>query len=95
MDNQAFLRNLLSQNKQLHLSAKIIAKSSKNDFSIISFSENKPELSLKIKVRAIPEKGKANQAVIEYLSEIFDIKKQQIEIISGLTSNHKMINITA
>ena len=37
--------------------------------------------------------GKANQALIEFLAEHFSIKKSQIEIIKGLKSRHKVINI--
>lgn len=38
--------------------------------------------------------GKANQALIEFLAEHFSVKKSRIEIIKGLKSRHKVINIS-
>jgi uncharacterized protein (TIGR00251 family) len=49
---------------------------------------------LKIKLAAAPEKGKANQALIEFLADTIDIKKNAIKITSGLTSPVKTIEIT-
>ena len=49
---------------------------------------------LKIKISAAPEKGKANQCLIEFLSDFLDVKKKDIQIISGQTSPTKEIKIT-
>ena len=48
---------------------------------------------LKIKLSAAPERGKANQALIEFLSDKLGIKKKFITIISGLTSKVKQIAV--
>ena len=48
---------------------------------------------LKIKLSAAPEKGKANQALIDFLSDKLGIKKKFITIISGLTSKVKQIAV--
>jgi len=48
----------------------------------------------RIKINAQPEKGKANKALIEFLSKTLKIKKNQLEIISGETSHNKIIEIT-
>lgn len=37
--------------------------------------------------------GKANKALIEFLSEHYGVPKSRIEIIKGLKSRHKIINI--
>ena len=37
--------------------------------------------------------GKANQALIEFLAENYKVRKNQIEIIKGLKSRHKVIII--
>ena len=37
--------------------------------------------------------GKANEALIDLLAEHFKVRKNQIEIIKGLKSRHKTINI--
>lgn len=49
---------------------------------------------LKVKLSAAPEKGKANQSLIEFLADALDIKKATIKITSGLTSPVKTIEIT-
>jgi hypothetical protein len=52
-----------------------------------------PDGSLRIKIKAPPVDGKANEYLIEYLSDFFDLPKKNIEILSGFTSSHKRINI--
>ena len=48
---------------------------------------------IKVKIREIPEDGKANKAIIALFSKIFKIPKRNIEIIKGLTSSNKTIKI--
>jgi uncharacterized protein (TIGR00251 family) len=50
--------------------------------------------TLKIKVKAPPEKGKANQSVIKVIENHLNLAKNSIEITSGFTSSKKIINIT-
>ena len=47
----------------------------------------------RIAVAAAPEKGKANQAVVEFLSSLLDMNRRQITVIAGLTSPLKTIRI--
>ena len=47
----------------------------------------------KVKTSVVPEDGKANKAVIELLAEFFGVKKNQVQIKSGLTSRTKIIEI--
>ncbi|MBI3501491.1 MAG: DUF167 domain-containing protein [Bacteroidetes bacterium] len=54
-----------------------------------------PDNSLRIKIKAPPVNGKANEYLIEFLSEIFNLPKKNIQIVSGLTNSHKRINIAA
>jgi uncharacterized protein (TIGR00251 family) len=54
-----------------------------------------PDSSLRIKIKAPPVDGKANEYLIGYLAEIFDLPKKNIRIISGFTGSHKRINIVA
>ena len=51
------------------------------------------EDTLKIKVAAAPEKGKANEELTDFLAEIFSVRAAQIKIISGHTSPRKIIEI--
>jgi len=47
----------------------------------------------KVYVKAPPVDGKANKEVVEVLAEHFKIKKNQIEIIRGKTSNKKTVKV--
>jgi uncharacterized protein (TIGR00251 family) len=49
---------------------------------------------LKIAVAAPPEKGKANQALIEFLAELTGISKQQVKLTSGETNPQKTLTIS-
>ena len=44
---------------------------------------------LKISVTAPPEKGKANKAIIALLSDLLDVPKSSIEIVSGTVTSRK------
>lgn len=46
---------------------------------------------LKINVISVPEKGKANQELIKFLSKMFKIPKSEISLISGETDRCKKL----
>ena len=66
---------------------KIIAKASKN--KIIGWEEEK----LKIKIKALAEKNKANQELISFLAQVFDAPKSTIKIVKGKTAKIKRIEV--
>ncbi len=68
-------------------SVKIVPGSSKT--AISGTLEN----MIKIKVAAPPEKGKANQSVIDLLAQELGIKKKAVTIVSGRTSPVKRIRV--
>lgn len=45
------------------------------------------------RVHQPPNEGKANDAMIELLSEYFDVAKTRIRIVSGKSSRNKLIEI--
>ncbi len=49
--------------------------------------------TVKIRLRAIPEKGKANDELIRFLAKELEIHKNTIELISWATSTTKLIRI--
>lgn len=49
---------------------------------------------IKLKITAQPIEGKANKAVIEFISKQFKVPKTSIEIVKGETSKDKTIFIT-
>lgn len=49
---------------------------------------------LKLKVHAPPEDGKANEEIIRYISDLFSLRKSQVEIISGHLARKKRIQLS-
>jgi uncharacterized protein (TIGR00251 family) len=49
--------------------------------------------ALKLRIKAPPVDGKANEECIRFLSELFGVRKSRISIISGLTSRGKTVSI--
>lgn len=76
----------IKENK-LILHLRIIPSSSKNEI------KEKINGRLKIKIKAPPEKGKANKELIKFLSKLLKIKKNEIEIIKGKTSQDKTLSL--
>ena len=48
---------------------------------------------VKIKVSAAPEKGKANQCLVEFLAKQLGVKKKAVRVISGQTNPVKNIEV--
>jgi len=48
---------------------------------------------LKIKVAAPPQKGKANQCLVEFLASQLSVKKNAVRIVSGQTARIKRLHI--
>ncbi|MGD0354438.1 MAG: DUF167 domain-containing protein [Dehalococcoidia bacterium] len=46
-----------------------------------------------VRVRAVPEDNKANEAVINLLAKHFKVSKTSVRIVSGFTGRHKIIEI--
>jgi Uncharacterized conserved protein len=49
---------------------------------------------IKVSVTQVPEKGKANKAVLEQLAKDLGLRKSQVQLISGETAQHKKFLIT-
>ncbi len=77
----------MPENSNSVLTIKITPRSPKND--ILGIMEDG---TIKIRLTAPPVDGKANNALIDFLSEILDIQKDKILILSGHTSRTKMIS---
>lgn len=76
---------MLKQTKEgLILNIKISPNSSKN--AIL-----RDETGIKIKLTAQPIEGKANKALVEFLSKQLKIPKTSIEILKGETSKEKTL----
>jgi uncharacterized protein YggU (UPF0235/DUF167 family) len=49
--------------------------------------------SLKVKVAAVPEKGRANNELCETLARHYGVGISQVEVIAGATSTRKRVRI--
>ncbi|HYP06038.1 MAG TPA: DUF167 domain-containing protein [Bryobacteraceae bacterium] len=84
----ADLANQLRSTGTLTLTLKVIPKSSRNE--LVGLMEDG---SLKVKITAAPEKGKANAAVCGFLAEFFGVAKKNVEIVRGETSQSKQVMV--
>lgn len=51
------------------------------------------ETHFKVAIRELPEKGKANEAIIKILAQYFKINQANIKLISGFSSKNKMFEV--
>lgn len=72
----------------MKLQIKVIPSSSKD--CIAGWLED----TLKVKVQAPPDRGKANKSVIKVLQQSLGLENGSIRILSGTTSNIKIIEIS-
>lgn len=78
----------LKNNKTIILKIKVTPKMAK-----IEFKKQLEDGTLKLSIRSAPEKGKANEEIINFLAKEFSTKRNCIKILSGHTSRLKMIAI--
>jgi hypothetical protein len=50
--------------------------------------------ALKLSLTAPPVEGRANQAVIEFFADLFQIPRSSVTIASGATNRNKVVRIT-
>ncbi len=73
---------------RITLRIKVIPKSAMN--AIVGFLD---EDTLKVRVAAVPEKGKANAELLKFLANEFEVGKENVEIISGAGDVLKLVRI--
>ena len=76
----------IAQNEQFKFKIKVVANSKIN---LIDFCEE----FIKVKIMARAVEGKANKAIIEFLSDELKIPKSKISIVNGEKSSIKTILI--
>ncbi len=50
--------------------------------------------TIKVRLAAVPQKGKANEALLEFLADILRISPGKIELVAGQTGRNKLVSIT-
>lgn len=87
------LKHKLYKNKVLYLNIKVIPKAQRTEFVELLVGPEGEEI-LKVKVAAIPEKGKANKALCEYFANTLGTPKSHVSVVQGQTSQRKVIKVT-
>jgi len=72
----------------LNVRLRIIPRASKNEIQGVH------DGALKVRLTSPPIDGKANQALIKFMSKTLSISKTQIELIQGQAGRLKIVRIT-
>ena len=83
-----FLRRIANAKAPVTLAVKVVPKSARNQIAGVL-----ADGTLKVKVAAPPEKGRANQALCAFLAEQLNIAKTRVTILGGHTSSRKIVRI--
>lgn len=71
----------------MKLKVRVIPKSS------MTLVEPQLDGSLKVKLTAVPQKGKANAQLVEVIAKHYNIKKSKVHILKGATSKDKLVEV--
>ena len=82
----------LEESRQVIIDLKITPKSQTNQV-IECYTQLDGRVALKLKIKGVPEKGKVNQEIINYLAKVLKLPKSNLQLISGLTSRNKLLQI--
>ena len=52
-----------------------------------------PEGALEVQIRAVPEKGRANQACLKEIARVLGVSRDRVLLEKGHTSRHKKIRV--
>ncbi|CAG0960167.1 hypothetical protein ANRL3_00826 [Anaerolineae bacterium] len=74
-------------NGAVTFSVKVIPRAPRNQIAGIEGD------AVKIRLNAPPVEGKANDALIAFLADLFGVRRAQIEIIVGETSRRKIVRV--
>ena len=72
----------------MNITVKVIPRSSKTE--LVGYLADG---TWKVKVAAVPEKGKANKELCAFLAEHFGVPQSHVSILSGQTAHVKRIQI--
>lgn len=84
------LRGRLQREKTLVLPVRVMPKSPRSEWAALM-----ADGTWKIRIQAVPERGKANEELIRFLASEFSVSRAQVEIFSGQTSHNKQVRLRA
>jgi uncharacterized protein YggU (UPF0235/DUF167 family) len=50
--------------------------------------------TLKIRLAAVPQKGKANEVLLDYLADVLGVAPGKLELVAGMTGRNKLVTVT-
>ncbi len=72
----------------MDIRVKVIPKSSRNE--VVGYLDDG---TLKVKVAAAPEKGKANAELCSFLAKHFHVPARNVSVVSGEKSHRKLVRV--
>lgn len=88
-DLAASIAALKRSGRPLRLNVKVVPKSSRSEIV-----EIQADGTLRVKVAAAPEKGKANAELCDFLAKEFRVSRSKVEVVTGHTSPRKQVVIS-
>lgn len=73
--------------QKIQIKIKVIPRAKKQELITL------PDGSLRIKLRSVPEKGKANKELIELIAGHYGVSKSSVTIIKGEFAREKIVSI--
>ena len=77
----------MSETPSCDLKIKVVPNASKS--AIVGWMGD----TLKVRIQAVPEDGKANKALLAFLAKEFGLPKRSVELLNGDTSRDKRVRI--
>jgi hypothetical protein len=79
----------LANNKEIYLKVKVSTGADET-----GFLPKMADGTIRVALKAVPEKGRANQALINFLAGELELRKYQLKIVSGVGDRLKLIKIS-
>lgn len=92
LDENSIDKRVRTQEKGVSFYVKITPQSSQNKIGVWCQAAD-DSWFLRIMIKATPEKGKANQTLIQFLAKTFKIRQSAISILHGNTDRMKLLLI--
>ena len=80
--------NITDASRGAAFTVKIVPKATKTE--IVGIQEDG---TIKIRLMSPPVEGQANEELIKFLAEFFNVQKTDIEIVAGLDSRKKLVSV--
>ncbi|MDA8155866.1 MAG: DUF167 domain-containing protein [Actinomycetota bacterium] len=88
MADPSYIKTYRNTARGIELNIKVYPRSAKRGIAGIYGD------ALKVKLTSAPVEGKANEELVELLSDFLKVKKSDIRILRGGTSKRKVVEIT-